>query len=324
MARSVFDSAWLYVSLACVLLVVGVYTQVDITLPKRPTGTVADLASLRERDDVNVIWVLIDTLRADRLSAYGYERATSPILDAIAKRGIRFANVESQSSWTKASMASLWTSMYPQRTGVHHFSHAIPEEAKLPAEILKEAGFRTAGIYRNGWVMPNFGFAQGFDLYIRPQPSRGSARVQRPSPSARSLKGTDLDATDSALEFIQSNQESRFFVYIHYMDVHQFLYDDQSTLFGTDLSDVYDNSIHWTDLNIGRLIKGVEDLDLADKTMIVFSADHGESFFEHGAEGHAKTLYHEVQNVPFIIHLPFRLETGLVVESTRHSVDFDS
>jgi arylsulfatase A-like enzyme len=321
LARRTFDSPWTYVALAAVLLAVGVYSQVDITLPKRPSGTIDDIAALRERDDVNVIWILIDTLRADRLSAYGYERDTSPIIKAIADRGVRFANVESQSSWTKASMASLWTAMYPQRSGVHHFSHAIPEEARMPAEILQDAGFRTAGVFRNGWVMPNFGFAQGFDLYVRPQASMRKAQVQRPNPSARTLQGTDLDATESAIQFIQSNLESRMFVYIHYMDVHQYLYDESSTLFGSDISDVYDNAIHWTDLNIGTLLKEVEDLGLADRTMIVISADHGEAFFEHGSEGHAKTLYGEVQHVPLIIHFPFRLEPGVVVESTVANID---
>ena len=321
MVRRLLDSPLLYLVLAGMLLVVGVYMQVEINFPKRPVGTVEDIASLRERDDINVIWILIDTLRADRLGAYGYERPTSPIIDAIASHGIRFANVESQSSWTKSSMASLWTAMYPQRVGVHHFSHALPDEVVLPAEILKEAGYRTAGIYRNGWVMPNFGFAQGFELYIRPRPSVRKARVQRPNPSARTLQGTDLDATESTIQFMQSNLESRFFAYVHYMDVHQYVFDETSTLFGTGISDVYDNAIHWTDLNVGTLLKEVEDLGLADRTVIVISADHGESFFEHGTEGHARTLYTEVQRVPFIIHLPFRLEPGVVVDSTVANVD---
>jgi arylsulfatase A-like enzyme len=321
LARRTLDSPWLYLGLAGVLLIVGVYSQVEISLPKRPSGTIDDLASLRDRDDLNVIWILIDTLRADRLGTYGYQRETSPILDAIAESGVRFANVESQSSWTKASMASMWTAMYPQRAGVHHFSHAIPEEARMPAEILQDAGFKTAGIFRNGWVMPNFGFAQGFDLYVRPQVSAQKARVQRPNPSASSLQGTDLDATESAIQFIQSNRESRLFVYVHYMDAHQYLYDDSSTLFGASISDVYDNAIHWTNLNVGTLLKEVEDLGLADRTMIVISSDHGESFFEHGSEGHARTLYSEVQHVPLIIHFPFRLDPGVVVESTVANVD---
>ena len=82
-------------------------------------------------DDLNVVFILIDTLRSDRLEAYGYPRATSPNIKALASRGIRFANVEGQSSWTKTSMASLWTGMYPQKTGVLRFSHAVPQEATM-------------------------------------------------------------------------------------------------------------------------------------------------------------------------------------------------
>ncbi len=84
----------------------------------RPRGTLEDLLALREHSDLNVLFVLVDTLRADRLGAYGYQRDTSPNLDALAATGIRFAQQVSQSSWTKCSMASLWTGLYPVRTRV--------------------------------------------------------------------------------------------------------------------------------------------------------------------------------------------------------------
>jgi hypothetical protein len=84
----------------------------------RPRGVLEDLLALRERSDLNVLFILVDTLRADRMGAYGYERDTSPNLDALAASGIRFAQQISQSSWTKCSMASLWTGLYPIRTRV--------------------------------------------------------------------------------------------------------------------------------------------------------------------------------------------------------------
>ncbi|MFP8874934.1 MAG: sulfatase [Myxococcota bacterium] len=320
-ARDIFDSSWIYFVLAGLLVLGGIYSQVEISIPPRSVGSIEDIERLADREDLNLVLIVIDTLRADRLSSYGYERATSPIMDSIAASGVRFDKVESQSSWTKASMASLWTSMYPERTGVHDFSHALPEEATLPAEILKDAGFQTSGIFRNGWVMPNFGFSQGFDLYIRPLPIDRKSRVQRPNPSMRSVKGSDLDATDSAIEFIRANLDQRFFVYVHYMDVHQYLYDDDSTLFGTDISDIYDNSIHWVDRNVGVLLKGIEDLGLAEKTIIAIASDHGEAFMEHGVEGHARNLYREVQDVPLILYLPFRLDPGITVESAVANVD---
>ena len=320
-ARNIFNSSWTYFVLAGLLVLGGIYSQVEISIPPRSVGPVEDIERLADREDLNLILILIDTLRADRLSSYGYERKTSPVMDAIAASGVRFDKVESQSSWTKASMASLWTAMYPERTGVNNFSHALPEEATLPAEILKDAGFQTSGIFRNGWVMPNFGFSQGFDLYIRPVPIKRKSRVQRPNPSMRSVQGSDLDATDSAVEFIRANLNQRFFVYIHYMDVHQYLYDDDSTLFGSDISDIYDNSIHWVDKNVGVLLKEVEDLGLAEKTIIAIASDHGEAFMEHGVEGHARNLYREVQDVPLILYLPFRLEPGITVESAVANVD---
>ena len=134
----------------------------------RPVGSVEDIERLAQRDDLNVLFILVDTLRADRLGSYGYERDTSPTIDALAADGARFANHLSQSSWTKCSMASLWTALYPARTRITRFEDAIPDTALLPAEILRDAGFRTAGVYRNGWVAPNFGFGQGFEVYSTP------------------------------------------------------------------------------------------------------------------------------------------------------------
>ncbi len=131
-------SPWLWLSAAVVL---GVYSLLAPALTKlqgpgdpRPLGTADDIASLAERDDVNVLFILIDTLRANRLGSYGYERATSPLLDVLAERGVRFDRHLSQSSWTKCSMASLWTSLYPPRTGVTHFDDVVPEAPRLPAD----------------------------------------------------------------------------------------------------------------------------------------------------------------------------------------------
>src|SRR5687768_8761842 len=97
---------------AGVLLVAGLASQVRIQLPPRSSGEIADLLTLRDRDDLNVLFIVIDTLRADHLSAYGYGRSTTPFLEELARHGIRFARVRAQSSWTKTSMTSLWTGRY--------------------------------------------------------------------------------------------------------------------------------------------------------------------------------------------------------------------
>ncbi len=146
MWRRILDSPWLYFGGAGVLLLVAVLSQVEIRMPVRPVGTIEQIQTLRERDDVNVVFVLIDTLRADRLHAYGYERETSTYMDWLASTGVRFDRCVSQSTWTKSSMASLWTGTYPAVNGVLRWPHSLPESVDMPAEILRSAGFTTAGV----------------------------------------------------------------------------------------------------------------------------------------------------------------------------------
>ncbi|TMA30627.1 MAG: hypothetical protein E6J87_17670 [Deltaproteobacteria bacterium] len=168
----------------------------------RPIGTADDIAALSQRKDLNVLFVLIDTLRASRLRTYGYGRPTSPFFDLIASQGVRFDRHLSQSSWTKCSMASLWTGLYPQRVGVTRFEDVVPQQAKTAAEIFHDAGFRTAGIWRNGWVEGYFGFDQGFDVYTRPNPPNVPAEYLRANPTVTS-RGNDLDVVDTAGEFLR-------------------------------------------------------------------------------------------------------------------------
>ena len=321
MLRRLLDSPWTYFSLAGVLLVVLLMTQFEVRLPPRSRGSADEIRTLAKSKDVNLVWVVIDTLRADRLHGYGYERDTSPALDFLARTGVRFDRVISQSSWTKSSMASLWTSTWPSRNGILRWSQSLPPAVTMPAELLQKAGFHTAGIWRNGWVAPNFGFDQGFDTYLRPTPGHAPAQFQRRSQSPTPLMGTDEDLTTAARGFLNTYGNDRFFLYLHYMDVHQYAYDEASARFGTSYSDTYDNAIHWVDRNIGTLLNALHERKIWNKTVVVIVSDHGEGFREHGFEGHARTLYREVAEVPWIIALPFELQPGIVVEPTVANVD---
>jgi arylsulfatase A-like enzyme len=288
----------------------------------RPRGTLEDLLALRERSDLNVLFVLVDTLRADRLGSYGYERDTSPNLDALAATGIRFAQQVSQSSWTKCSMASLWTGLYPVRSRVLRAYDVLSPDARMPAEIFQEAGFRTAAIWRNGWIAPNFGFSQGFEIYLSPRSERRRrAQLQRVDNPNVTLDGDDGDILNSALEFLRAHGHERWFLYLHMMDVHQYAYSADTALFGTGYSDSYDNSIRWVDSLLGHLFSALAEQGLRERTLIVFSSDHGEAFGEHDGEGHARNVYGEVTQTPLILSLPFRLEPPVVVEATSENVD---
>jgi arylsulfatase A-like enzyme len=321
MLRRILDSPWLYFGAAALLLVAALATQFRVSVPSRSEAPLEEIAKLRDRKDLNLVYILVDTLRADRLSTYGYARPTTPILDEIASKGILFENVVSQSSWTKTSMASIWTSTYPIRNGILRYNHVLPEEAVLPAEILREAGFRTVGLWRNGWVEPNFGFDQGFEIYVRPTPSEGRQRIHRQAPGGEPLGGTDEDLVISATDFLDRFGHDRFFLYLHFMDLHQYVYDDRSAIFGTSYSDVYDQSINWTDRLIGLFMLKLQERGLLENTIVAIGSDHGEAFREHGSEGHARNLYTEVTHVPFIISLPFTLEKGIRVPQTVTNTD---
>ena len=312
------------VVVAIALIVAGTYRLVvsSGSADPRPLGTLEDVLALKDRDDLNVLFILVDTLRADRLGAYGYERDTSPTLSALAENGIRFGQQVSQSSWTKCSMASMWTGLYPARTRVLRSPDAISSDAVMPAEIFREAGFRTAAVWRNSWIAPNFGFSQGFEIYHSPRARHDARdRMRRIENPNVSLVGTDADSISSSIEFLRNYSHERWFLYMHMMDVHQYIYSEESALFGTNYSDSYDNSIRWVDDLLGRLFTELARSGLLERTVIVFGSDHGEAFGEHDGEGHARNVYGEVTTTPLIIGLPFRLDPGIVVEARSENVD---
>jgi len=254
------------------------------------------------------------------MSLYGYGRPTTPVIDDLANHGIVFERVIAQSSWTKTSMASLWTGTYPAAHGVLRFDNAIPHEATMPAEIFEAAGYRTVGIWRNGWVAPNFGFGQGFDVYYTPK-AGADAQLQRHSPGAVSIGGTDEDVFVAARDFLETFGQEKFFLYLHLMDLHQYVFDDDANDFGPTYSDAYDKSIDWTDRVIGAIVDALDAADVLPRTVIAISSDHGEAFLEHGREGHAYDLYREVVEVPFLIIPPLILDRGVRVEQTIANVD---
>ena len=135
------------------------------------------------------------------------------------------------------------------------------------------------------------------------------------------VAGTDQDLVRSAIELLRTHGRERWFLYLHLMDVHQYVYDERSALFGTSYSDIYDNAIHWVDGAIGHLVAELDARGLRERTLVVVAADHGEAFGEHGREGHARDVYGEVTTTPWILSLPFRLEPGIVVLAPTENVD---
>ena len=180
MLRRLIDSPSTYYVGAAILLLVAISTQFELRTPSRQKGSVADLTQLRSRGDLNVVFILIDTLRADRMGVYGYSRPTTPMIDDLARSGIVFDRVIAQSSWTKSSMASLWTGTYPAANGVLRFNHVVPEEAVMPAEIFKEAGQFRASLGKLREILSD-SIVREFARFLESKDR--SARIARPNQS---------------------------------------------------------------------------------------------------------------------------------------------
>lgn len=323
MTTNPLSQRWPWLLAAAIVIAAYLSTLVEINPPSadsRPVGTLEDIRDFADRSDTNVVFVLIDTIRADRMGMYGYERDTTPFLDEIAARGVLFERHLAQSSWTKCSMASLWTGLYPPRTGVTRFNHALPDEAVMAAEVFRDNGFVTTGIYRNGWVSGYFGFDQGFDTYMKPTPRGVPPSIRRENPTL-TTQGTDIDVVETAAEFMRLHKNERFLLYLHFMDVHQYTYTAETALFGTTNSDIYDNAILHVDYVFETLFAQLEQQGLRENTLVVIGADHGEAFGERGIEGHARSVQRETTEVPLILSFPFRLEEGVVLSNRTTNVD---
>lgn len=250
----------------------------------------------------DVILISLDTLRADHLSAYGYDRPTSPNLENLAEGGFRFAQAVSQSPWTRPSHWALFTGQYP-------VSHGEPRVRPL-AMTLWRAGWRTGAVTGGGQVSHRFGFHRGFESY----------RISR---WVRNL--------DDVTHWLDAAPGRRSFLFLHTFEIHDpydhdlfaqdlpsgritpgFKVEDWQKMRDGGLTDderayveaLYDSGIRYTDDRLGELFEALDARGLLDRAIIVVTSDHGEQFWEHGSWRHGSTVYDHQLLVPLIVHLP--------------------
>ncbi len=284
----------------------------------------------------NLVILLADTLRADHLGAWDYERPTTPILDALASEGLRFTRHYSHSSRTGPSVATIFTGLYPRSHGVVNPLDAFDAKGTLAtdqttlAEILAGRGWQTAGFVTNRNVSERFGFAQGFDTY-QWSAAAPATTVHR-----------------AATGFLDEIGTQPFFLYLHFMETHSpydtppeapqpFVDPDYSgpvtgahaeldaMLRGNytpDEADIahliglYDQSLLALDTAIGGILEELAQRGLAENTTVVFLSDHGEEFLEHGGLLHGYTLFEEQLHIPLVIRSP-GVDPGIVHRATR-------
>lgn len=294
----------------------------------------------REAERWNVLLILVDTLRADRMSLYGHPRPTTPNLDAFAREGVVFTNARSQAGCTFPSVNSLLTSRIPAVFLRRGGTLGIPETVRSLPEILREQGYATAAVsaspvVRNApsRVNPAGGFGRGFEVFDE------SCYQQR----ARCIN-------EKALGILQPFQETDrpWFLYLHYMEPHapyrppaehprriaptpvrarelgvsgwarrgevwpvvRRLYDGGtkyrlSPQNLAHLSDLYDEEIAYFDEQLAQLLDGLRERRLLERTLIVLAADHGEELYEHGHFGHCRSIAYETTlKTPLVLWIP--------------------
>jgi arylsulfatase A-like enzyme len=294
----------------------------------------------------NVVVVVIDTLRADHSSLYGYKQDTMPNLRRIAKEGLTLQNYFVNAPWTKPSVASIITGLYPTAHGSRigqfedlssRFGPPVVEvlnsEIDTMAEILKKNGFLTHAFITNFHLTPVFGYAQGYDHYHFDDTGSDKPVVCR--------KDREMLRETAKLLEEQKGKGEPLFIYCHLMAVHGYCYGkgfnkyhpESSTPIPSDAPQVelvlerfdtveeiicaYDNSIAYTDFIVGELFNTIKSK--APDTIFIVTSDHGEEFLEHGGFEHCRTLYNELLKVPCVIWGP-SVPTG-VFSGLADSID---
>ncbi|MFT7463826.1 MAG: arylsulfatase A-like enzyme [Pseudohongiellaceae bacterium] len=296
----------------------------------------------------NVIIWLVDTLRADHLSSYGYERPTSPRLDALAQTGVLFEQAHVHSNWTQPSVISLLTGLLPPVMD-KAFGRRLSDDLLLLPEWLREHGYLTAGISITVATAARYGFAQGYRDYWQVDADQDGR--ERKGRAGQAFDGERV--VDSAIQWFDERRQAGrpFFLYLHTVDPHMpyEVHDDlprftgpydgpqdgsldplqnakENKLFSDadkqNLIDLYDGEVAYSDHQLGRLIDALEQRELLQDTLLVVVSDHGEELFDHKTQGHGhRNLHAELTHVPWVMSWPAGLPAGLRVEPLVRGVD---
>jgi arylsulfatase A-like enzyme len=210
------------------------------------------------------------------------------------------------------SMASLMTSLWPRSHAIREHDDGLAEGALTLAEVLADAGYHTYGVQTNGWLHQSFGFHQGFERYVFPIGSGAKLPQSNIWPHADRI-------VNEARRLLDAHPEGKpFFLYLHFMDVHEFAAPREFQTFGTDSEGAYQSSIRWVDDGLSRVEALLEERGLLDRTLIAFGSDHGETFGENGKTGHARNVLSAVLRVPLVLRLPRAIEPVRVASPVRN------
>lgn len=291
----------------------------------------------------NVLLVTLDTTRADRCSAFGYERPTTPRLEALLPAAVRFTAAYAPMPMTLPSHATMFTGYLPRSHGVVSNNLVLSDDEVTLAELLRDAGYHTAGVISALPLARRFGIAQGFTDYVD---SFAGAICDSPLPPHFRRAGAEAfcrrgdQTAELALEWLMSNgyagrdsadpEQPPFFLWVHFFDAHAPYSPppEHAALFpplGDESGDAeraaYDAEIHFADAQLGKILDYLEGAGLLDDTLLIVAGDHGEGLGDHGWWRHGPVVYEEAVRVPLLVHWPSTIPGGRTVEAPVALVD---
>lgn len=309
-------------------------------------------------DQPNIVLIVIDTLRADHLGCYGYERSTSPHIDRLAAEGVLFEQAYSPASWTLPAFASLFTGHLSAVHGATHHQAAVPATLPTLAEKLQNRGYYNVAVVSNPLLNAKHGFGRGFDLYDDFSVFFEAELAQLAITSDQ--EGLHLGdvvtgdtVTEQTLHLLKqaATNEKPFFLFVHYFDPHDSyippspydrkfdpdydgpmdgrgipaIRDDPPE--GRDLDHLiarYDGEIAYQDILVGRLLEALDEHSDPINTITILTSDHGEAWGEHAMLLHGNTAYREEVWVPMIWRWPGRFPEGHRVHGPVSMMDISA
>ena len=337
-----------------VLALAGAWSLAARALTPPPPPPPAPVATL-PAGAPNVLLIMVDTLRADRLGAFGATGVKTPHVDALAADGTRYTKAFSQASWTRPSVGTILTGLYPSSHGAVHKADTLRDGVITLAEAMGAGGYRTVGFPNNVNVSASFNFQQGFGEFHYLAPSLFFGASEEAAKLSlynilRLVKERFLSRSIDVHNYYQPAETvtgvvtgwldglrpgERFFMYAHYMDphdpymVHPFNGEGYARVahpnpppdMAARLEEVYAGEVEYLDRHLGALFDDLKRRGLYDQTVIVLTADHGEEFHEHGGWWHGTTLYDEQTNVPLIVKPAVGGARGRSVDDLVTSLD---
>jgi arylsulfatase A-like enzyme len=312
----------------------------------------------RRQPPRGVIVVIADTLRRDHLQPWGYDRKSAPVLAGLAGGGALFEDNIAQGAWTKVSVSSIITSLYPTTTGINDMPDRIPVGVTTLAEAYRSAGYATFATSSVPFTGRLTNLHHGVEVLHEAMSLPDDVQSK-----------TSRTYVDRLLDWIEVHREVPFFAFLHIFDPHspfepyrpydnlwmtpqqvadhrkdmekakKFIESDffkrEGLAYPSELKKAgvdqaryvaaqkawYDSSIRAMDVEIGRLMERLQDLGLDRDTVIAFASDHGEEFLEHGRPFHGFSAYGEMLNVPLVLSWPGALPGGVVVKETVQNLD---